>query len=75
MMISILNAIVCATLAVLRVSGHKSQAFQAVAHLYVGGLFTAAYLQSNAEWWVLGVIVSLVELGCALWFRFSKLNS
>jgi MFS family permease len=63
-------------LAALRVAGHKSQSFQAVAHLFVGGLLT--------EWWVgslswryshtfwIAVSLSIVELACFLWFRVKE---
>jgi hypothetical protein len=70
-------------LAVLRIAGHKSPTFQAVAHLFVGGLFTAAYMKwkvSNdgppdyallsVQWLGLAVVLSLIELACFIWFRF-----
>jgi len=83
------TAIKCAiavVLAVVRIMGHKSEAFQAVAHLFVGGLFASAWLQFSEintekssirhpplarENLILAVLLSLIELGCFLWHRFS----
>lgn len=72
--------VVAFILAVLRIAGHKSEAFQAVAHLFVGGLFTAAWWQYRETWTeggkaamhksYLAIGLSLIELACALWFRF-----
>lgn len=36
--------------ALARISGLKTEAFQAVAHLLVGGLFTAWYLKRTTHW-------------------------
>ena len=49
-------------LAVLRIAGHKSQAFQAVAHLWVGALVGLAI--SIHSWNLIGLVavLSLVEL-------------
>jgi hypothetical protein len=80
--------IVAFVLAALRIAGHKSQTFQAVAHLFVGGLFTAAWWQYGETWadgglwgqsaavapamrkFYLAIGLSVIELACALWFRF-----
>lgn len=50
-------------LAYLRIDGHKSQLFQATAHLFVGGLIVAAITKKS--WWCGGtaIVISLVELG------------
>jgi FtsH-binding integral membrane protein len=77
--------VIAFVLAALRVAGHKSEAFQAVAHLFVGGLFAAGWVEYGFTWtgikcdggksamrkiW-LGVALSLVEVGCFLWFKFA----
>lgn len=54
-------------LAALRVLGVKHEAFQAVAHLYVGGLFTAWYYSRDRFFLNVAIGVSLVELAVALW--------
>jgi hypothetical protein len=76
-----LLALVSVVLASLRVGGLTSEAFQAVAHLWVGGLFAAGYVQYSATWgtdrrndamlkiW-LGVGLSVIELACFLFGRF-----
>jgi hypothetical protein len=55
-------------LAALRIAGHKSPAFQAVAHIFVGGLFGAwAHGGKPARPYLwLAVLLSLVELACFL---------
>lgn len=76
---------IAVALATLRIMGHKSQAFQAVAHLFVGGLFAAAYVRFDSiesetdeskyaplvyENLTIAVVLSLIELGCFLWQKF-----
>lgn len=46
---TLLNVIIVGVLCTMRITGHTSPAFQAVAHLYVGGLFTAAWWQWRAD--------------------------
>jgi hypothetical protein len=67
----IANLIIAAALAAIRIAGHQSEAFQAVAHLYVGGLFTAAYIGRNWPLFYIGVAISLIELAVGLWQRFA----
>ncbi len=67
-----INLIIASVLAAIRIAGHKSEVFQAVAHLYVGGLFTASYLKRDKRLFYIGVGVSLIELAVALWQRFSQ---
>lgn len=51
-------------LAYLRISGEKSQLFQAVAHLFVGGLIAYAIATKSFRWCgVTALLISLVELG------------
>lgn len=80
--------IVALVLAVMRIAGHTSEAYQAVAHLFVGGLFAAGWMEYQFTWdagglwgsnqatsgamkkiW-LGIVLSLIEVACALWFKF-----
>jgi hypothetical protein len=72
--------IVAIVLGALRIGGHTSEAYQAVAHLFVGGLFAAGYVKYQYTWtnggqiamnkiW-LGVALSVLEVACALWFKF-----
>ncbi len=42
--------IIAFILAAVRIAGHKSEAFQAVAHVFVSYLFTAAYYEYRATW-------------------------
>jgi hypothetical protein len=47
----LLNAIACVVLGVLRAAGHKSVVFQAIAHVYIGGLFKHAWDFRATETW------------------------
>ena len=76
-------------LAAIRIAGHKSEAYQAVAHLFVGGLFVAGWgwavafgrsiwnrddcpdVDATAVYFILAVALSVVELLCFLWFKFT----
>ncbi len=42
--------LIAVILAIVRIAGHKSEAFQACAHLYVSYLFTAAYYEYRETW-------------------------
>ncbi len=80
----LINAFIASVLAGIRIAGHKSEAFQAIAHLYVGGLFawsicrhgfikkTDAVDLESAVLFSIGVAVSLIELAVALWQRFAQ---
>jgi hypothetical protein len=64
--------VVAFVLAALRIAGHKSQAFQAVAHLFVGALLGQSYYEGwrrSPSFW-LAVVLSIIELACGLWFMF-----
>jgi hypothetical protein len=56
-------------LGILRIAGEKGEAFQAVAHLFVGGLFVAWAYTKNARYisvfWAL-VIVEVIAFLCHL---------
>jgi hypothetical protein len=77
------NLIVSFVFAALRVSGEKSPVFQALAHVYVGGLFVYAYQARfpsfNVWWdrdrsfWRLAWALSFVELGKAIYDHHDKL--
>jgi hypothetical protein len=68
-------------LAGLRICGFQDQIFQAVAHLFVGGLFAAGYVQrlqvldqrtqrsASRKLW-LAASLSLLELVCFLVFKY-----
>jgi len=56
-------------LGLLRAAGHKSQAFQAVAHLYMGGLCAAWLITREPLYAWLVVVLSIVEVICFVVFR------
>ena len=81
-----LLSFVAIVLGVLRVAGIKHEAFQAIAHLFVGGLFASGYTEYSFTWtgidsdkgrnamfkiW-LGVSLSILELVCAIVFLINK---
>ena len=57
---------IATVLAILRVIGVKHIAFQAVAHLFVGGLFVSWNYTRERKTLVTAVALSLVELTCFL---------
>jgi hypothetical protein len=61
--------IIALVLGTLRVLGHKSQAFQAIAHLFVGGLFGAWMAGHNTVFITVAVLLSIVELLCFLFLK------
>jgi hypothetical protein len=71
----IVIAVIAIALGILRVAGHKSQRFQAIAHLFVGGLFTAAYFRWDAVLLAVAVALSLVELATFLVQRARRVRS
>lgn len=65
-----LIVILSALLAYFRVRGYKSQFFQAIAHLWVGGLFAIGiWGGGRVELWC-AVALTVVETICFLFFRF-----
>jgi len=64
---------IAVVLAALRLMGHKDQAFQAAAHLFVGGLFVAWFLgrpPAQARWnLAIAVVLSVIELAAFLFSR------
>ena len=77
LLVSIAMVVPGLALAVVRIAGHKSIAFQAVAHLFTGVLFGAYFGSPGAWWWpgkyatekvalVVAVVLSVVELACFL---------
>jgi 1,4-dihydroxy-2-naphthoate octaprenyltransferase len=72
---AVLIVLIAVVLGGLRIVGVKHEAFQAVAHLYVGFLFgvgAATYVEGNTDrgclWLAIGL--SVLELVCFLVFRF-----
>lgn len=60
----LVNLAFAVVLAILRATGHKSEAFQAVAHLYEGGLF-AAYVWGGDRFYLdLFVGLAIIETLC-----------
>jgi hypothetical protein len=72
------NILIAVALAALRIAGHKSEAFQAAAHLFVGGLLTAGWVADKSRFWPstwkfytwLAIALSVVEVACFIWFKF-----
>lgn len=63
---AITNILLAIVIGSLRVAGVKSELFQAIAHLYVGGLL-GCYAGTSHEFWLyLAWILSLLELVCFL---------
>ncbi len=62
----IVNLLVAASLCIFRVIGYKSQAFQAIAHLYMGGLFMGAYSKKSWLLWGVFTVLCVVEVFCFL---------
>lgn len=61
----ILELLVC-IVAVARIFGIKTIAFQAVAHLTVGWLFGAYHGSKRKYWLYLGILLTVVEILCFL---------
>ena len=61
-------------LAILRIGGAKQEAFQAVAHLWVGFLIYGWAIDKTAlaKWLVISL--SVVELSCFIYFKFISKN-
>jgi len=54
-----------------RIAGYKSEAFQAIAHIYIGGLFSAYIVFYVCRYKAVDILISaitlsLIELGCFL---------
>lgn len=74
-----INVIIAIVLGTLRIIGVKHIAFQAIAHLYVGGLFTAGYCnwssaytesrKASRLYLFLGIFLSILELTCFIIMR------
>lgn len=58
---------VAVVLALLRMAGYASEFFQAIAHVFVGGLFAAWIAdRRNRKYLYLGIGLTVVEVGCFL---------
>lgn len=76
---NVLLLAVSVAIAAMRVSGHKSEAFQAVAHLFVGGLLGAWLVgrlcrnvvthSDRLLWAGLALALSVVEVVCFVAFQ------
>lgn len=67
-----LNIVAASILAGLRIYGDKSQAFQAIAHLYDGALIWDGFRNENTKFYgYLGWVLAFVELTCFLVGKFS----
>jgi len=79
------SIIIAVGLTALRIAGHKSEAFQAMAHLFVGWLIAAwwfspasydgsgkarEYDRKSGLYLWLAIVLSVVEVACFLWFKF-----
>ena len=67
----VVNVLIALALAALRIAGHKSQMFQGVAHIYVGGLI-GVWLGDRSRKGALALAVGLtvVETVCFLVGKF-----
>lgn len=54
-------------LGLLRLYGYKSAFYQAIAHLYVGGLIGGWWADSSRTWWLsLAISLTILEVVCFL---------
>jgi hypothetical protein len=60
-----MNIVLSCSFGVLRLAGFRGEFFQALAHLYIGGLFTASYLLWSRDYVVMGVALVVIECVCA----------
>jgi ABC-type Mn2+/Zn2+ transport system permease subunit len=69
----VMLALVGAVLVYFRFAGYKSQAYQAIAHLFVGGLFGAFFV--GWDYWMLAIALamSVAEVIAFLRSRSTKL--
>ena len=49
-------------LGVMRVVGFTSEAYQAVAHFFVGGLYGAALTTGSIDFWIPAILVTVIEI-------------
>ncbi len=64
-----LHILVAILVGLPRVLGIKTQTYQAIAHLYVGGLISSFYLTRDPFWIQLIIGLSVLEVACFLYFR------
>lgn len=60
--------LVALALGILRIAGVLNPSFQAVAHLFLGGVVVAAYYDKLNRWSLsrVAIVLSVVEVLCAL---------
>jgi len=70
-MIRVVNIAIALLLAGIRIAGHKSPSFQAVAHLFVGGCLGVwlaplgtSWLDWKSMWLWLAIALSVIEVIC-----------
>lgn len=63
-MIYVILYAIAVLLSLLRATGHKSQSFQAAAHLFVGGLLGAYFDGWNTGFLIIAVVLTVVEIVC-----------
>ncbi len=66
--------IIAFILAIVRIAGHKSEAFQAIAHCFTGGLVASAFTEYRFTWttggrnalqkFYIAIGLSIVEIVC-----------
>lgn len=69
--LDLLNIASSVALALIRAGGEKGQVFQAVAHLFVGGLFASYFATKRPIYLVLALSLSAVEVACFLYFKLN----
>lgn len=62
--------VIALIIGILRIIGIKAAWFQAIAHLYVGGLFGSWWQSRDPIPLVLAVSLSVLEVVCFLIFKF-----
>ena len=67
---TVANLVLAVVLGVLRIAGVKNKAFQACAHLYMGGLCTAWYYTRQPYLLFMILALSGVEVMCFIYFKY-----
>lgn len=57
-------------LGVIRCAGYKTALFQAIAHCFTAGIFGYGVGAKKKFYWITALILSAVEVGAFLWFKF-----
>lgn len=62
--------LIAVVLGMLRIMGEKAAWYQAVSHLFVGGLFGSWWQSGNKIPLIVAISLSILELVCFLVFKF-----